>query len=58
VFRVLKDRYTGDSAGVTFGLAYSRETGLMTECELPREDNDNPLARGRAPAPFKDGEEF
>lgn len=34
-FRVLKDRYTGDSAGVTFGLAYDRDTGLLNECALP-----------------------
>jgi twinkle protein len=36
VFRVLKDRYTGDAAGLTFGLAYDRETGRYHECELPR----------------------
>lgn len=33
-FRVLKDRYTGDSTGLTFGLRYSKETGLLEECEL------------------------
>lgn len=33
-FRVLKDRYTGDSAGLTFGLAYDRTRGRMVECEL------------------------
>lgn len=34
-FRVLKDRYTGDANGLTFGLRYSKETGLLEECELP-----------------------
>lgn len=34
-FRVLKDRYTGDAAGLTFGLRYDRATGRMFECELP-----------------------
>lgn len=34
-FRVLKDRYTGDAAGLTFGLAYSKQTGLLGECDLP-----------------------
>jgi twinkle protein len=35
VFRALKDRFTGDANGLTFGLAYDRETGRLTECELP-----------------------
>ena len=37
-FRILKDRYTGDANGVTFGLAYDRETGRLSECDLPTED--------------------
>lgn len=37
IFRVLKDRYTGDSNGLKFGLKYIRETGRMEECELPAE---------------------
>lgn len=41
-FRVLKDRYTGDSAGLTFGLCYDRETGRVSDCELPSED-DSPF---------------
>jgi twinkle protein len=41
VFRVLKDRYTGDSAGVRFGLEYSRETGLLNECPLPTKEPAN-----------------
>jgi twinkle protein len=45
-FRVLKDRYTGDANGVTFGLAYDRERGRMVECELASNN------------PFKDGGEF
>jgi twinkle protein len=39
-FRVLKDRYTGDSAGLTFGLAYDRTRGRMVECEL---EEDSPF---------------
>ena len=35
VFRVLKDRYTGDAAGLRFGLRYSTTTGLLEECEIP-----------------------
>lgn len=34
-FRVLKDRYTGDAAGLTFGLGYNRETGRTFLCDLP-----------------------
>lgn len=41
-FRVLKDRYTGDSAGLVFGLAYDRDRGRMVECEIEQ------------PSPFKD----
>lgn len=37
VFRVLKDRFTGDAAGMTLGLAYDRGTGRQRECELPTE---------------------
>lgn len=36
-FRVLKDRYTGDSNGVKFGLEYDKNTGLLNECPLPIE---------------------
>lgn len=50
VFRVLKDRYTGDANGVTFGLQYDRETGRTTECELPDEEDDDA-------SPFKKEEE-
>jgi twinkle protein len=31
VFRVLKDRYTGQATGVTIPLHYDRETGLLSE---------------------------
>lgn len=34
-FRVLKDRYTGDSTGTKFGLSYDTDCGLLVECELP-----------------------
>ena len=30
-FRVLKDRYTGNSTGKTFDLFYDQETGLLCE---------------------------
>lgn len=36
-FRVLKDRYTGDAAGLTFGLRYDRATGRNHVCDLPTE---------------------
>jgi Replicative DNA helicase len=36
-FRTLKDRYTGRAGGLTFGLAYDRESGRVSECELPTE---------------------
>lgn len=39
-FRVLKDRYTGDAAGLTFGLRYDTTKGLYDECELPRKGDD------------------
>lgn len=50
VFRVLKDRYTGDAAGLTFGLRYDRQTGRMEECELEaeggpfRDESDDPAS--------------
>lgn len=34
-FRCLKDRYTGDATGLTFGLRYDPTTGLASECPLP-----------------------
>ena len=44
VFRVLKDRYTGDAAGLRFGLSYSTDTGLLEECPLPADgDGGNPF---------------
>lgn len=49
-FRVLKDRFTGDANGVTFGLAYDNHTGLLEECELP-----DPRAKE---SPFESDGEF
>lgn len=40
-FRVLKDRYTGDAAGLCFGLRYEPDTGLLEECALPSDDDDH-----------------
>lgn len=34
-FRCLKDRFTGNATGLTFGLAYDRSTGLLTEADAP-----------------------
>ena len=42
-FRVLKDRFTGDGNGVTFGLAYDRHTGLLNECPLPVKESESPF---------------
>lgn len=33
-FRVLKDRYLGDATAATFGLRYSKDTGMLSECSL------------------------
>ena len=46
-FRVLKDRFTGDSTGLTFGLAYNKTNGLLEECALPVKE-DKACARGVA----------
>lgn len=44
-FRILKDRFTGDGNGKTFGLAYDNRTGLLNECELPKEtDKSSPFS--------------
>jgi len=34
-FRVLKDRYSGQSTGFTMGLRYDHETGLLSSCPAP-----------------------
>lgn len=58
-FRCVKDRYTGQANGNTFGLSYDVDTGRLFECPLPSDgEDDNPMAHGRKPAPFKDGGEF
>lgn len=44
VFRVLKDRFTGDAAGLRFGLKYSTDTGMLEECPLPTKSKENPFA--------------
>lgn len=40
--RILKDRFTGQSTGMTSGLKYNPKTGILTECEAPS-DKDEPL---------------
>lgn len=54
VFRVLKDRFTGDAAGLRFGLRYSTETGLLEECEIPSQESAS--AHGFRPTNDADGE--
>jgi twinkle protein len=39
-FRILKDRYTGDGNGVTFGLMWDRERGRLVECTLPEDGEE------------------
>lgn len=45
VLRCLKDRYTGDAAGVRIGLLYDRDTGRMIEVDLPPEDANDKSGR-------------
>lgn len=45
-FRVLKDRFTGDSNGVTFGLAYNKQTGLLEECAIPIKETKKSSSHG------------
>lgn len=40
-FRILKDRYTGDANGVTFGLSWNRDEGRLEECDLTTEDDES-----------------
>ena len=49
-FRVLKDRFTGDATGLTFGLKYDNKTGLLNECPIP-----DPKKKE---SPFTLGEEY
>jgi twinkle protein len=49
VFRCLKDRYTGQSTGKTFGLSYDVETGRLFECALPEGGGDKPMFQPHAP---------
>jgi twinkle protein len=49
VFRCLKDRYTGQSTGKTFGLTYDVETGRLFECALPEGGGDKPMFQPHAP---------
>lgn len=39
-FRILKDRYTGQSVGKTFGLKYDEDTGILNEAPLPSKKVD------------------
>jgi twinkle protein len=40
--RILKDRFTGQSTGMTGGLKYNSKTGMLSECVAPA-DKDEPL---------------
>ena len=42
-FRVLKDRYTGGSTGLTFGLSYNTDTGMLFEVPLPPKKKKSPF---------------
>lgn len=53
-FRVLKDRFTGDSNGVTFGLSYNKETGLLDECALPIKESKKSSSHGFGGGSFDD----
>ena len=55
LFRVLKDRYTGDAAGLRFGLRYSTNTGLLEECEIPESGGD---AKSHGFRPAEDNGEY
>jgi twinkle protein len=48
IFRCLKDRYTGQSTGKTFGLNYDVETGRLFECALPDGGDDKPMFQPHA----------
>jgi twinkle protein len=37
VFRILKERESGDAQGVTFGLMWDRAQGRLVECTLPED---------------------
>jgi len=50
-FRCLKDRYTGQSTGKTFGLSYDESTGLLFECPIPEKQTAS-----RFPSSGDDGE--
>jgi len=41
ILRILKDRYTGQSTGLTVPLGYDHETGLMYEAENPFTDQED-----------------
>ena len=40
IIRILKDRYSGEGVGTAFKVKYSKETGRMTEVEIPEWDDD------------------
>lgn len=39
-FRVIKDRYTGQATGESFGLTYNPQTGMLEECEYVEEEGE------------------
>lgn len=40
VWRILKERETGDASGTLIGLSYNKDTGLYDETELEHEENE------------------
>ena len=39
-FRVIKDRYTGQATGESFGLTYNPQTGMLEECEYVEDEGE------------------
>lgn len=54
IFRVLKDRYTGQATGLTISLGYDRETGRLFE----KDSYLAPLSAGPSSSPEEVGEMF
>lgn len=55
ILRVLKDRFTGQANGMTFGMAYDAQTGLLRPCNL--KDNNDTCDFPEHPGGFEGGGE-
>ena len=47
VLRCLKDRFTGNANGQTWGMSYDRETGMLSECDLSEDVFEEEQPSGR-----------